>query len=180
MLASTLDVQQLWPLSSLFPLSAHAGIFLHTVQCLFSQTLSWGKSAQSCKHQRGSASSHQLQTGFRAFGALGSRESMKQGNGKNILKASSDLCLHSLKMRFELQPWPMNYELLAARVFSCQALHGPWSLWAARVLLRFCTCAHTSVWNCTTLCASTQSSLEGINNPGVLDIFPAGWSDRVF
>lgn len=109
-------------LPSMVPfLTAHIHKLSFTVQCLFSRTLSWCKSAPFCEHQQSFTSSHQLQMGFWAPGALGSREAMKQANGKNILKVSSDLCLHSLKMRFELQPPTMNSELLTAQVLFLQS-----------------------------------------------------------
>lgn len=142
LLTSGLDVQQICPLWSLFSLRTFTNCH-STVQCLFSRTLSWCKSAPFCEHQQSFASSHQLQTGFWAPGALGSREAMKQDNGKNILKVSSDLCLHSLKMRFELQPPTMNSELLTAR-FALAERCVRLGLQAARTLLCFRTRARCS------------------------------------
>lgn len=100
MLAFVSVILQLWPLLSAFP-----AFFFSQLCGVYPARASPGVNQQNSEEQ---SQLRAAWNGLLSARALGSREAMKQGNRRNILKEPSDLCLHSLKMLCELQPWAMN------------------------------------------------------------------------
>lgn len=166
LLASAFDVQQLWPLLSLFPLSAHAGVFIQLYSA-YSARPSAGVNQHNSANISGAVPAH---TSFKqASEHLVPLEAGSQWNkitGRTSLRCPV-ICVCTLwkwGLNFSLEPWIKNYlQHMFFLVKHCMnpGVCGQHGCCYASVLVH---AAHTSVWNCTTVCVSTQSSLEGINN----------------
>ena len=166
LLAFVLDVQQLWPLLSLFPLSAHSGIFSQLYR-VYSARSSAGVNQHNSVNISGAVPTH---TSFKwASERLVHLEAGSQWSkitGRTCLRCPV-ICVCTLwkcSLNFSLEPWIKNCsQHMFFLVKHCMnpGVCGQCGCCYASVLVH---AAHTSFWNYTTVCASTQSSLEGINN----------------